>query len=218
MTRYIRISRPPVLDSQNGRESNKIDQLKAVHTELAYQMSEKIKRAAELIVANKKLVFEESEKLKRAAELIIANTELVFQNSEKEKRAGELVLAKKELKFQNSEKVKRAAELILANIELVFQNEERGKRAKELLAVNRQLKKIRKEQKEYIKGLEELMFITSHAVRLPVTNIIGLATQLEGSHLSGADKELIDGMKNSALALDVFTQELTSKINNLKGK
>ena len=86
--------------------------------ELAFQMEEKEKRAAELVVANKELIFQNEEKEKRAAELIIANKELIFQNEEKEKRAAELIIANKELIFQNEEKEKRAAELIIANKEL----------------------------------------------------------------------------------------------------
>jgi len=86
--------------------------------ELAFQMEEKEKRAAELVVANKELIFQNEEKEKRAAELIIANKELIYQNEEKEKRAAELVIANKELIFQNEEKEKRAAELIIANKEL----------------------------------------------------------------------------------------------------
>jgi len=86
--------------------------------ELAFQLEEKEKRAAELVIANKELVFQNEEKEKRAAELIIANKELVFQNEEKEKRAAELIIANKELVFQNEEKQIRAAELIIANKEL----------------------------------------------------------------------------------------------------
>jgi len=44
--------------------------------ELAFQMEEKEKRAAELIIANEELTFQNGEKEKRAAELIIANKEL----------------------------------------------------------------------------------------------------------------------------------------------
>jgi len=86
--------------------------------ELAFQMEEKEKRAAELIIANNELIFQNEEKEMRAAELIIANKELIFQNDEKEKRAAELVIANKELIFQNEEKEMRAAELIIANKEL----------------------------------------------------------------------------------------------------
>ena len=86
--------------------------------ELAFQMEEKEKRAAELVIANNELIFQNEEKEKRAAELITANKELIYQNKEKEKRAAELVIANKELIFQNEEKEKRAAELIIANKEL----------------------------------------------------------------------------------------------------
>ncbi|GAA0879661.1 hypothetical protein GCM10009119_26300 [Algoriphagus jejuensis] len=86
--------------------------------ELAFQMEEREKRAAELIIANKELGFQNDEKEKRAAELFIANKELIFQNDEKEKRAAELLIANKELIFQNNEKEKRAAELLTANKEL----------------------------------------------------------------------------------------------------
>jgi hypothetical protein len=51
--------------------------------ELAFQMEEKEKRAAELIIANKELIFQNDEKEKRAAELIIANEELIFQTTKK---------------------------------------------------------------------------------------------------------------------------------------
>jgi signal transduction histidine kinase len=94
------------------------NKLSNVIRELAFQMEEKEKRAAELIIANEELVFQNEEKEKRAAELIIANEELVFQNEEKEKRAAELIIANEELVFQNEEKEKRAAELIIANKEL----------------------------------------------------------------------------------------------------
>jgi len=49
----------------------------------------------ELIHTNKELAYQNSEKDKRADELIIANKELLFQNEEKEKRAVELVQARK---------------------------------------------------------------------------------------------------------------------------
>jgi len=115
--------------------------------ELAFQASEREKRAAELIIANKELVFQNEEKEKRAAELIIANSELVFQNEEKEKRAAELILANKELVIQNTEKEKRAAELIIANTELAYQNKEKENRAAELVTANEELA-FQNEEKE----------------------------------------------------------------------
>lgn len=90
----------------------------------------------QLIIANKELAFQKTEKGKRAAELVIANKELAFQNEEKSKRAAELILANAELLFQNKEKERRAAELIIANKELAFQNEEKEKRAQELIVIN----------------------------------------------------------------------------------
>lgn len=78
--------------------------------------------------ALEKIKNQNKEKVKRAAELAIANEELKFQNHEKEKRADELAIAMEELLFQNDEKGKRAAELAIANEELFFQNHEKEKR------------------------------------------------------------------------------------------
>ena len=96
----------------------------SVIKKLFFQIEEKEKLAAELIVANKELAFQNSEKEKRAAELLIANMKLVFENQEKEKRAAELLIANKELAFQNEEKHKRAEELQIAIKELEFLNTE----------------------------------------------------------------------------------------------
>ena len=62
-----------------------------------YNISERKKASAALMIANQELVFQNAEKEKRAAELIIANKELVFQNAEKEKRAAELTTASEKL-------------------------------------------------------------------------------------------------------------------------
>lgn len=77
------------------------DELIIANKELAFQIDEKEKRSAELIIANR--------------ELVIANKELAFQNIEKGKRAAELIVANKELVFQNIEKQKRVTELRIAN-------------------------------------------------------------------------------------------------------
>ena len=60
----------------------------------------------ELINTNKELAYQNSEKDKRADELIIANKELLFQNEEKEKRAAELVQARN--KAEESDNLKSA--------------------------------------------------------------------------------------------------------------
>ncbi len=80
------------------KNSNKPDKLTRADKELSFQIGERKKRAAELIIANKKLVSQNKEKEKRAAALIIANKELIFQNKEKEKKAVELVIANNEIK------------------------------------------------------------------------------------------------------------------------
>ena len=197
----------------------KSDELIIANRELAFQNEEKEKRAAELIIANKELAFQNAEKERRAAELIIANKELAFQNEEKEKCAAELIIANKELVFQNREKEKRAAELIIANRELVFQNEEKEKRAAELIITNRELKKTEGYLKEYIQGLEEMMFMTSHKVRQPITNILGISNLLDQSINSPDElKKLVDYIKQSALSLDAFTKELTALMSDLEKK
>jgi hypothetical protein len=194
---------------------------------------EEASSAAELIIANKELLFQNQEKEARAAELDIANKELLFQNHEKENRVIELA-------FQNSEKEKRAAELVIANIELAFQNEEKEKRAAELIILNQELtyqnevkdkfalelkhayKKIKKADeylKEHTKSLEQMMFMTSHRVRKPVANILGL-TGIIGDFINSPTqlKRLINYIKLSATSLDMFVIEFTLFIGELEKK
>jgi signal transduction histidine kinase len=146
---------------QHTEKNKRAAELLIANKELAFQNSEKEKRAAELLIANKELAFQNEEKAKRAEELLIANIELAFQNEEKEKRAAELLIANKELAFQNEEKEKRANELIIANKELSFQNQEKEKRANELIIANLELKKaeenIRMLNQEDIRKLNEAL-------------------------------------------------------------
>ena len=124
---------------QNSEKEKRAAELVIANMELVFQNGEKEKRAAELIIANRELVFQNKEKEDRATELILANQELVIQNHEKESRAAELIIANRELAFQNAEKEKRAAELIIANTELAYQNGEKEKRAAELIVANSEL-------------------------------------------------------------------------------
>ena len=173
----------------------------------------------ELTIANKMLAFQNKEKEKRAAELIIANKELAFQNEEKENRAAELIIANKELAFQNKEKENRAAELIIANKELAFQNEEKENRAAELSSAYKELKKADEDLRGYIQGLEKMMFITSHKVRQPVCNILGIASVMDQFMNSPTElKKMVKYLKISALSLDSFTKELTKFIFDLEQK
>ena len=86
---------------------------------------------------------------------------------------------------------------------------------------NEELKKAKEYQQEYIRGLEEMMFMTSHKVRQSIANILGLSHLLDQSTNSPEEiKESIDYIKESALSLDIFTKELTTFIFELgeKGK
>lgn len=144
--------------------------------------------------------------------LNIANNTIVFQHKEREKLATELLIANKELVYQNEEKEKRAAELLIANKELAYQNEEKEKRATELLLANRELKKAEEQQKEYIKGLEEMMFMTSHKLRSPIANILGVLHHLDSLTLPPEAEEMKTFLKQCAQSLDHLTRELTTSI------
>ena len=81
-----------------------------------------------------------------------------------------------------------------------------------------QLKQAEKEKTDYIKSLEEMMFMTSHKVRLPIANIIGISDLLEYDLDKDEVGKVIHNMKASINALDAFTRELTMFIHNVKKK
>jgi hypothetical protein len=187
-------------------------------TEHIFQNNEKQKRADELFIANRELVFQNIEKQKRADELIIANEELIFQNKEKQKRADELFIANRELDFQNEEKQKRADELIIANKHLDLQYRDKKELSAKLIIAYDELKKTEEYLRSYIKGLEEMVFITSHKVRQPVAHILGIANLMNAStnYSFGELKKIIGYVKQSALSLDLFTKELTAFMNDMQ--
>jgi signal transduction histidine kinase len=156
-------------------------------------------------------------KLTTSVQLILANEALARQNEEMEKRAAELVIVNQELAFQNKEKGQRAAELLIANKELLFQNAERGKRAEELIKAYQKLRKAEEHMKGHIAGLEQMMFITSHKVRKPVANILGLTNLLEEFIRSPAKlRKMVSYLKLSEQQLDDFTMELTEFISQME--
>jgi sensor domain CHASE-containing protein len=122
------------------------------------------------------------------------------------------------------EKLKQLVEekthqLIIANKELAIQNEEKEKRTAQLIIANTELKKAEEYQKEYIRSLKEMMFITSHKMRQPVAHILGIATVLDTTKDSKEElMKLIDYMKQSATTLDLHTKELTIFIHELERK
>lgn len=179
-------------------------ELMLAQNELVIQYKAKEGQAEELHTMRNELSLQNEEKQKRVEELIIANIE-------KQKRADDLVLANKELIFQNEEKQRRADELILTNKELAFQYEEKEKLTGELTIAYGELKKTEEYLRDYIKGLEEMMFITSHKVRQPVAEILGISNLLDQSINYSYEemKKIVGYLKQSALSLDTFTKELT---------
>ncbi|MCB0280677.1 MAG: PAS domain-containing protein [Calditrichaeota bacterium] len=80
-------------------------------------------------------------------------------------------------------------------------------------------KKAELAKESHIESLEEMMFITSHKLRLPISQIIGAANVLDSTKLSQDDLKKITGyMKKSVQLLDAFTQELTTFIHLQKMK
>ena len=78
-------------------------------------------------------------------------------------------------------------------------------------------KNAEQEKIKYLNNLEEMLFIISHKIRQPVTNVLGIANLLRSSNLT--QEELIkvtDFTKDSFSSLDVFTKELTEFVQKLK--
>ncbi|HEY1039564.1 MAG TPA: PAS domain-containing protein [Bacteroidia bacterium] len=77
-------------------------------------------------------------------------------------------------------------------------------------------KRREKERLEHIRKLEEMMFITSHKVRQPIAQILGFSDLLSNPTSSEDEVKRMTGyMKQSALSLEKFTQELTLFMQDL---
>lgn len=73
--------------------------------------------------------------------------------------------------------------------------------------------KMEKERARYTENLEQMLHITSHKIRQPVSNIVGLANQLDiKNDLSEDATKIMKYMKESAVKLDIFTHELNDFI------
>lgn len=78
-------------------------------------------------------------------------------------------------------------------------------------------KRIEEVQKEYVKNLEKMLFMVSHEVRHPVSQILGIVQILQDSAtIDEESAELINSLKVSAADLDLFTRKLSKFINELK--
>ncbi|MFA6946513.1 MAG: PAS domain S-box protein [Pedobacter sp.] len=78
-------------------------------------------------------------------------------------------------------------------------------------------KRIEEEQKEYVKNLEKMLFMVSHEVRSPVSQILGIVQILqEHSTLDAESSELINTLKVSAADLDICTKKLTFFMHEMR--
>lgn len=78
-------------------------------------------------------------------------------------------------------------------------------------------KRIEEEQKEYVKNLEKMLFMVSHEVRHPVSQILGIVQILqEHDNIDPESSELISNLKVSAADLDIFTKKLSSFMHEMR--
>jgi PAS domain S-box-containing protein len=78
-------------------------------------------------------------------------------------------------------------------------------------------KKAEEKKIEYMNGLEEMLFITSHKVRQPITQMLGMVSLLNKEECTHADLLQITGyMKDSLHSLNNFTKELTQFLTKLQ--
>lgn len=76
------------------------------------------------------------------------------------------------------------------------------------------------ERKLYIYELEKMLFKTTHKVRRPVANCLGLMQLLDTSQPISAKElhDMVSHFKTSAMELDEFTKDLTVFIHDIKTK
>lgn len=166
---------------------------------------------------NKKLAFQIQQKESRVAKLVIDNKKLLDQNNENEKGITELKIANEELMLLYKTNKICQEELAIVNKELLSQNKINKNQELVLLKTNEKLKNAQESLKGYIKGLESILYKTSHRIRQPITNILGLSYLLDDSKNSNEElKIFVEFIKESALTLDDYTQELSSYTSDLK--
>lgn len=177
-------------------------------SEVTNQVLARKKDEIEIKQKSEEIAFQKTERIKRAEELGLANKELVFQNEEKEKRAVELGIANKELLFQNKEKEKRAIELGIANKELIYQNDQKEKREyanKELEAFNYSIKLSSQYARSLIEASRDPLFAISMDGKITDMNNASLKiTEKTREQLSGTN--FIDYFTNPDKALAGYQQ------------
>ncbi|QJD96350.1 hypothetical protein HH214_10965 [Mucilaginibacter robiniae] len=68
----------------------------------------------------------------------------------------------------------------------------------------------RDKEKQYSKALEDMLFITSHQVRKPVANILGLVNLIDKDADASSLKEYHEHLQASASELDTIIKELNN--------
>ena len=80
-------------------------------------------------------------------------------------------------------------------------------------------KKAEQDRLEYLKSLEEIIYMTSHEVRKPIANLIGLSDSIDFNSTTTEELEhLINHIKKEAKELDEYTRKLTLFMHELKEK
>lgn len=78
-------------------------------------------------------------------------------------------------------------------------------------------KQVEKELQDHVNSLEKMIFMISHQVRQPVSQILEIASVLEDGGISADEsRELFSYMKESAERLDQLTRELTRFMDDLR--
>lgn len=123
---------------------------------------------------------------------------------------GELLYAYRKLSDQHQLKQEQAAELLIINEELTRKNKRHKKDNEDLILANNRLVRSDQAQREQIRLLSEMMFITSHKIRQPIAHILGLSNLIDT--LMDSPEELrraVNYICQSAQMLDNVTRELT---------
>ena len=80
-------------------------------------------------------------------------------------------------------------------------------------------KRAEKEKAEHLKGLEKVLFMTSHNLRQPITHVQGLVNLLKNCKNSPEELDkIIDYLEESAQALDRHTREITGYVHAMEIK
>lgn len=75
------------------------------------------------------------------------------------------------------------------------------------------------EKTEYVKSLEDMIFMTSHNIRQPIAQIQGIRSLLDTPIQSQEElTKIAEYLRDSIIYLDNFTKEFTTFIHSLKQK